>query len=131
MKVLDGEGVATYTGPESCVYTRKGMGEVLTGDVQAGLLSRERCCKLPPNIDSGGLLKKCWHTIYYISHKQQKNLTFLPQATARFHRNFTHHTFGSVKNIGLLTLLIQSGSCYVQFMPGINTSTDFLDFALV
>ena len=46
MKVPDGEGVANRTGPESCVYTRKGMGEVLTGDVQAGLLSRERYSKL-------------------------------------------------------------------------------------
>ena len=46
MEVPDGEGVANRTGPESCVYTRKGMGEALTGDVRAGLLSRERCCKL-------------------------------------------------------------------------------------
>jgi hypothetical protein len=46
MKVPDGEGVAIYTGPESCVYIRKGMGEALTGDVRAGLLSRERYCKL-------------------------------------------------------------------------------------
>ncbi len=46
MRVPDGEGVAIHTGPESCVYTRKGMGEVLTRDVRAGLLSRERYCKL-------------------------------------------------------------------------------------
>ena len=46
MKVPDGEGVANHTGSESCVYTRKGMGEVLTGYVRAGLLSRERCGKL-------------------------------------------------------------------------------------
>ena len=46
MKVPDGEGVANHTGPESCVYTRKGIGEALTGDVRAGLLSRERYCKL-------------------------------------------------------------------------------------
>ena len=46
MKVPDGEGVANHTGPESCVYTRKGMGEALTGGVWAGLLSRERYCKL-------------------------------------------------------------------------------------
>ncbi len=46
MKVPDGEGVANRTGPESCVYIRKDMGEALTGDVQAGLLSRERYCKL-------------------------------------------------------------------------------------
>ena len=36
------EGVATHIGPESCVHTREGMGEALTGDVRAGLLSRER-----------------------------------------------------------------------------------------
>ena len=46
MKVPDGEGVANHTGPESCVYIRKGMGEALTGDVRAGLLSRERSSKL-------------------------------------------------------------------------------------
>jgi hypothetical protein len=46
MKVPYGEGVASHTDPESCVYIRKGMGEALTGDVQAGLLSRERCGKL-------------------------------------------------------------------------------------
>jgi len=43
MKVPYGEGVASHTGPESCVYI---VGEVLTGGVQAGLLSRERYCKL-------------------------------------------------------------------------------------
>ena len=46
MRVPDGEGVANHTGPESCVDTRKGMGEVLTGGVRAGLLSRERYGKL-------------------------------------------------------------------------------------
>ena len=46
MKVPYGEGIASHTDPESCVYIRKGMGEVLTGDVQAGLLSRERSSKL-------------------------------------------------------------------------------------
>ena len=46
MKVPYGEGVASHTDPESCVYIRKGIDEALTGDVQAGLLSRERSCKL-------------------------------------------------------------------------------------
>jgi len=46
MKVPDGEGVANRTGPESCVYIRKDMGEALTGDLRAGLLSRERYSKL-------------------------------------------------------------------------------------
>ena len=46
MKVPYGEGVTSHTDPESCVYIRKGMGEALTGDVQAGLLSRERYGKL-------------------------------------------------------------------------------------
>jgi len=46
MHVPDGEGVANHTGPNSCVYIRKGMGEALTGDVRAGLLSRERYCSL-------------------------------------------------------------------------------------
>ena len=42
MKVPYGEGLASHTDPESCVYTRKGIGEALTGEVRAGLLSRER-----------------------------------------------------------------------------------------
>ena len=46
MRVLYGEGLAIHTGPESCVYAREGIGEALTGDVRAGLLSRERCCTL-------------------------------------------------------------------------------------
>lgn len=36
-----GEGLATHSGPESCVIIRKGDGEALTGDMQVGLLSRE------------------------------------------------------------------------------------------
>jgi hypothetical protein len=43
MKVPYGEGLATHTGPESCVYVRKGISEALTGDLRARLLSRERC----------------------------------------------------------------------------------------
>ena len=46
MKVPYGEELAIHTGPESCVYIRKGVDEALTGGVRAGLLSRERCCKL-------------------------------------------------------------------------------------
>ena len=42
MKEPYGEGVASHTGPESCVAARKGVGEALTG-VRAGrVLSRER-----------------------------------------------------------------------------------------
>ena len=46
MKVPYGEGLASHTGPESCVWTRKSAGEALTGEVRAGLLSRERYYKL-------------------------------------------------------------------------------------
>ena len=46
MKDPYGEKLATHTGPESCVYIRKGIDEALTGGVRAGLLSRERSCKL-------------------------------------------------------------------------------------
>jgi hypothetical protein len=46
MEVPYGEGLASHTGPESCVYARKGIDEALTGEVRAGLLSRERCGKL-------------------------------------------------------------------------------------
>jgi len=41
MKVPYGEGVASHAGPESCVDARKGIDEALTGEVRAGLLSRE------------------------------------------------------------------------------------------
>jgi hypothetical protein len=41
MRVLYIEGVAIRGGPESCVGDREGVGEALTGGVQAGLLSRE------------------------------------------------------------------------------------------
>ena len=41
MGVLYIEGVAIHGGPESCVGVREGVGEALTGVVQAGLLSRE------------------------------------------------------------------------------------------
>ena len=36
-----GEGVASYTGPESCVSVRKGRGEALTGVHAGWVLSRE------------------------------------------------------------------------------------------
>ena len=42
MKVPHVEGLATHNGPESCGYVRKGLFEALTGEVRAGLLSRER-----------------------------------------------------------------------------------------
>ena len=41
MKESYREGLATHSGPESCVIIRKGDGEALTGDMQVGLLSRE------------------------------------------------------------------------------------------
>ena len=42
MRVSYGEGVASHTGPESCVVVREGRREALTG-VRAGrVLSRER-----------------------------------------------------------------------------------------
>ena len=46
MRAPYGEELAIHTGPESCVDSRKAIGEALTGGVWAGLLSRERCCKL-------------------------------------------------------------------------------------
>jgi hypothetical protein len=36
-----GEGVASHTGPESCVVVRKGRGEALTGVHAGRVLSRE------------------------------------------------------------------------------------------
>ena len=41
MKVHCGEGVATHTGPESCVDDPRGRGEALTGDRIGQPLSRE------------------------------------------------------------------------------------------
>ena len=46
MRLPHDEGVATGIRPESCVCTRKGMGEALTGDVRGGLLSREKVIKI-------------------------------------------------------------------------------------
>jgi len=39
-----GEGVASHTGPESCVGAREGVGEALTGVHAGWVLSRERLC---------------------------------------------------------------------------------------
>ena len=44
MKESHGEGVATHTGPESCVSARKGGGEALTGERAGRVFSRERKC---------------------------------------------------------------------------------------
>jgi len=41
MKESYGEGVATHTGPESCVVARKGEGEALTGERAGRVFSRE------------------------------------------------------------------------------------------
>ena len=41
VQVQNEEGLANHLGPESCVGSREAVGEALTGEVQAGLLSRE------------------------------------------------------------------------------------------
>jgi hypothetical protein len=41
MKEPHTEGVATHGGPESCVDSRKGLGEALTGERVGWVLSRE------------------------------------------------------------------------------------------
>ena len=41
MKESYGEGVASHTGPESCVVVREGKGEALTGAHAGRVLSRE------------------------------------------------------------------------------------------
>jgi hypothetical protein len=41
MKESYGEGLATHTGPESCVAARKGRGEALTGEGAGRVFSRE------------------------------------------------------------------------------------------
>jgi len=46
MKEPYGEGVATHTGPESCVGVREDGGEALTG-VRAGRVSSRENQKLP------------------------------------------------------------------------------------
>jgi RNA-directed DNA polymerase len=50
MKESHGEGVATHTGPESCVGTREGADEALTGEDASRVLSRE----------IGALVRKHW-----------------------------------------------------------------------
>jgi hypothetical protein len=52
MKESYGEGVASHTGPKSCVSVRKGEGEALTGVHAGPVLSREIVA--PPQ---GGLLR--------------------------------------------------------------------------
>ena len=42
MQVHCGEGLATHTDPESCVWSRKAPGEALTGESAGQVLSRER-----------------------------------------------------------------------------------------
>ena len=42
MKVSCSEGIANHTGPESCVDTREGAGEALTGERIGQPLSREK-----------------------------------------------------------------------------------------
>ena len=41
MKVLNSEGGASHTGPESCVASREGWGEALTGEGAGRVFSRE------------------------------------------------------------------------------------------
>ena len=52
MKESYGEGLASHTGPKSCVGVRKGAGEALTGVHAGPVLSRE--ITAPPR---GGLLR--------------------------------------------------------------------------
>ena len=52
MRESYGEGVASHTGPKSCVSVRKGAGEALTGVHAGPVLSREIVA--PPQ---GGLLR--------------------------------------------------------------------------
>lgn len=51
MRVLYEEGLATHLGPESWVAAREGSGQALTGEMQAGISSREiatsRCRRCP------------------------------------------------------------------------------------
>ena len=42
MQVHDSEGLATHTGPESCVYAREGESEALTGERIGQPLSGEK-----------------------------------------------------------------------------------------
>ena len=41
MQVHHGEGVATHTGPESCVWRREASGEALTGEYAGQVVSGE------------------------------------------------------------------------------------------
>jgi hypothetical protein len=44
MEVPHGEGLASHTGPESCVYDREVVSEALTGERAGQVSSRERGC---------------------------------------------------------------------------------------
>ena len=41
MEVPYSEGLATHAGPESCAWSREGLGEALTGERSGRVLSRE------------------------------------------------------------------------------------------
>jgi hypothetical protein len=45
VRVLYGEGLASHSGPESCVCDRKAVGEALTGGAASRVLSLENCIR--------------------------------------------------------------------------------------
>ena len=60
MKESHGEGLASHTGPESCVGGREAAGEALTGEGAGRVSSRENCGQLrgADAVDTGGRLHR-------------------------------------------------------------------------
>src|SRR5213593_5287424 len=54
MRESHGEGLASHTGPESCVGPREGAGEALTGDVQAGYAAAKGPLRDADAMEGGG-----------------------------------------------------------------------------
>src|SRR5437867_3935628 len=54
MQESHGEGLASHTGPESCVGPREGAGEALTGDVQAGYAAAKGPLRDADAMEGGG-----------------------------------------------------------------------------
>ena len=68
MKESYGKGVASHTGPESCLDDPRGSGEALTGESAGGLLSSENTATRGPILwfdgegNTGGRENREWPT---------------------------------------------------------------------
>ena len=84
MQVPYGEGSASHTGPESCVATRKGGGEALTGERTGRVLSRENhILQAADAVGSGGRLHR-------VHRQREMHSEPARSKTPSTHGNITH-----------------------------------------